>query len=80
MAMEIDVKYCRACGALESISSVLHKDGSRTVTAACRCGAGEERITTVPAGETYMLRVETRLNEEAEQHDDPDSGDVQAGG
>lgn len=78
MAIEIEVKWCQRCGNLERLSSRLRDDGSRTVTVGCRCGAETPRAVTIPAGETYSLLVEAKM-EEAKAHDDPDTGNVQAG-
>lgn len=80
MAREIEIRYCRHCGQLESMRSTLDEArGQNVIVVGCACGAEEARITTIGAREPYYLAIETRL-EEAKDHDDPDSGDVPAGG
>lgn len=81
MATEIEIKYCRHCGQLESMHSMLNEAKDQNVIKVwCACGAEEPRITTLKANEPYMLAVETRKEEAASGNEDTDSGDVQAGG
>ena len=80
MAIEISVKWCPHCGALENVHSVMHRDESETVKVYCTCDKAEARVTEVPAGESYMLMVDAKLEGAEEQHDDPGEGDVSAGG
>lgn len=80
MATAIEIKYCRHCGQLENMHSTM--DCVRDVNVIevwCPCGAEPARTIELGATQPYYLKVETRM-EEASEHEDTDSGDVQAGG
>ena len=80
MATEIEIKYCRHCGQLESMHSMMDYVGDKNLIKVwCACGAEPPRTIELEATEPYILKVETR-KEEATEDDDPDSGDVPAGG
>jgi len=80
MATAIEIKYCRHCGQLESMHSMMDYVGCKNLIKVwCACEAEPPRTIELGANEPYYLAVETRM-EEAKQNEDPDSGDVQAGG
>lgn len=80
MATAIEIRYCRHCGQLESMHSMMDYVGDRNLIRVwCACGAEAPRVTELGANEPYTLVVETRM-EEATGDDDSDSGNVQAGG
>lgn len=76
---EIEIKYCRACGQLQSMESMEDaKKETRTIRVGCGCGAEEATVIELPIGEAYYLQIETKQHqaEGANTDDDPDSGDV----
>jgi len=80
MATAIEIKYCRHCGQLENMHSTMDVVNDRNIIKVwCACGAEEPRFAMLGANEPYYLQIETRM-EEASEHEDTDSGDVQAGG
>lgn len=77
---EIEIKYCRACGQLESMHSMLNNElRQNVIRVGCLCGAAPVRETVLSADEPYMLNIETR-KEEAASDADSNPGDVPAGG
>lgn len=80
MATAIEIRYCRHCGQLESMHSMMDYVGDKNLIKVwCACGEEPPRTIELGASEPYYLAIETRM-EEAKQDDDPDSGDVPAGG
>ena len=80
METAIEIKYCRHCGRLENMHSMMDYVNDRNLIEVwCPCGAEPPRTIELAANEPYYLQIETRV-EEATKHDDPDSGDIQAGG
>lgn len=81
--MEIRVKRCAHCGALEDVHARIGRDDSVTLRLECACGQGEAREITIPRGEKYWLTMAALPHTDetgGEGHDgddpDPDSGDV----
>ena len=76
MARAIEIRYCKHCGQLESMHSMIDEEKARNIIeVGCPCGAQPSRLVELGITEAYYLDVEVKM-EEAEQHDDSDSGDV----
>lgn len=81
MATAISIKYCKHCGQLESMHSMLDINRDLNVIRVwCPCGAEEPRITELGANEPYYLDVEVRQEKGAQADGNSDSGDIPAGG
>lgn len=81
MAKAIKVQYCKGCGQLESMRSTVDEVNQQIIIdVGCVCGAEDARRTVLGLHEAYYLDVEVReLRKEAQDDEDPDSGDVPQG-
>lgn len=79
MARAIEVRYCRSCGQLESMSSTVdYTADTNIIEVGCSCGASPVRRTVLGLNEPYYLSVEVKHEgEEKDEHTDP--GDIPQG-
>lgn len=79
MARAIEVKYCRSCGQLESMHSMVDEISDQNIIeVGCSCGASPVRRTVLGLREAYYLDVEVRQDGgNTDEHTDP--GDVPQG-